>query len=324
MRTPRPARAPAASWPDPAGDPAVDPATTRGRRPRRARRPRPAPSRGPRSAPDREASNGPLLDWSRETLQTRRERSQVTHRRIVKAAYEAFCEQGYAGSTMADVAERAGVAVQTVYFVFHTKAELLSRAVAYVVTGEESDSRPPEERPFYREAVRAPDLMTALRAFVSGVGDMERMMAPLVPALVGAEGSRERGRHRPVPRGVACRRVPRVPRCPADQGAAAPWPDARAGDPSAAVLRRRRSVSNARQHLRLDARRVDRMDRPDHRRPGVRSWGPVRRWLCPGRRRSRSTDPSRPTVDPLSPGARTAMISAGRRNLGVRHHVLED
>lgn len=57
--------------------------------------------------------------------------------------------------------------------------------------GEESDSRPPEERPFYREAVRAPDLITALRAFVSGVGEMERMMAPLVPALVGAEGSRD-------------------------------------------------------------------------------------------------------------------------------------
>ena len=132
-----------------------------------------------------------VVKRSRQTLQTRRERSKVTHLRIVKAAYEAFCEQGYAGTTMADVAERAGVAVQTVYFVFHTKAELLSRAIAYVVMGAESNPRPPEERPFYREAVDAPDLMTALRAFVTGVGEMERMMAPLVPALVGAEGSRD-------------------------------------------------------------------------------------------------------------------------------------
>lgn len=37
---------------------------------------------------------------------------------------------------MAHVAERSGVAVQTMYFVFHTKAELLSRAHHFAVMGE--------------------------------------------------------------------------------------------------------------------------------------------------------------------------------------------
>jgi AcrR family transcriptional regulator len=131
-----------------------------------------------------------IVKRSKKTIQTRRERSKVTHWRIVKAAYEAFCEQGYPGTTMTNVAERAGVAVQTVYFVFHTKAELLSRAIGYAVAGEE-DPRPPEEQPFYREAVEAPDVATSLRAFVTGVAEMERRRTPLVPALAAAEGSPE-------------------------------------------------------------------------------------------------------------------------------------
>jgi AcrR family transcriptional regulator len=127
---------------------------------------------------------------SKQTLLTRRERAKVTHWRIVKAAYEAFCQQGYAGTTMVDVAERAGVAVQTVYFVFHTKSELLSRAVSYAVMGE-SDPRIPEEQPWHREAVEASDLGTALHAFVSGDGEIIRRVAPLATALAGAEGDPE-------------------------------------------------------------------------------------------------------------------------------------
>lgn len=41
-------------------------------------------------------------------------------------------------------AERAGVAVQTVFFVFHTKAELLSRVVDAAVLGPR-EAKPPEE-----------------------------------------------------------------------------------------------------------------------------------------------------------------------------------
>ena len=44
---------------------------------------------------------------------------------------------------MAAIAQRAGVAVQTVYFVFHTKAELLSRVIDAAVLGP--DPNPPEE-----------------------------------------------------------------------------------------------------------------------------------------------------------------------------------
>ena len=50
----------------------------------------------------------------------RREKAAATRERMLRAAIEVFAEQGYGGARMADIAARAGVAVQTLYFVFHT------------------------------------------------------------------------------------------------------------------------------------------------------------------------------------------------------------
>ena len=44
---------------------------------------------------------------------------------MIYAAQEVFTSHGYAGARMTDIAAEAGVGVQTVYFTFHTKAELL-------------------------------------------------------------------------------------------------------------------------------------------------------------------------------------------------------
>jgi AcrR family transcriptional regulator len=109
---------------------------------------------------------------------TRRARAKATHWRIVKAAYESFCERGYAGTTMAHVAERAGVAVQTVYFVFHTKSALLSRAIDFAVMGE-SEPRIPQQQPWWGRMAAEPEITAALRHMVEGVGEMIRRATPL-------------------------------------------------------------------------------------------------------------------------------------------------
>src|SRR6478672_6172893 len=95
------------------------------------------------------------------TKLTRRDRARATRLRITKAAYALFCERGYAGTTMADVASAAGVAVQTVYFSFHTKSELLSRAYDFAVLGE-GDPVPPEKTAWYLRMTEEPDLTAAL------------------------------------------------------------------------------------------------------------------------------------------------------------------
>src|SRR6266540_1150871 len=80
------------------------------------------------------------------TRLSRRDRARATQWRIMKAAYTLFSEQGYAATTMAQVAEAARVAVQTVYFTFHTKPALLSRAYEVAVGGE-PEPLIPEQQP---------------------------------------------------------------------------------------------------------------------------------------------------------------------------------
>jgi AcrR family transcriptional regulator len=65
----------------------------------------------------------------------RRERALATRRRIVKAAYALFRARGYAGSTMEAIAGEAGVAVQTLYFTFQTKAAILDEVVGAAILG---------------------------------------------------------------------------------------------------------------------------------------------------------------------------------------------
>ena len=98
---------------------------------------------------------------------TRRERAEATRGRVIEAAHGLFCSRGYTGTRMVDVAELAGVAVQTVYFIFHTKAELLRACYARAVMGPD-DPRPPEAQPWYAEVMAATTGREALRWFATG------------------------------------------------------------------------------------------------------------------------------------------------------------
>ena len=76
-------------------------------------------------------------------------------------------EQIAAGPRMIDIAAEAGVAVQTVYFTFHTKAELLQACYELAVLGED-DPRPPPDQPWYAAMLAARDGRTAIRQFAEG------------------------------------------------------------------------------------------------------------------------------------------------------------
>lgn len=124
---------------------------------------------------------------------SRRGRAQATQWRIVKAAYRLFCAQGYAATTMAQIAEIAGVAVQTVYFTFHTKAALLSRAYDFAVMGEEPQI--PQRQAWYQAMAAESDITQALRHFVTGVGEITRRVTPLsLVAQVAADGDPDTAR----------------------------------------------------------------------------------------------------------------------------------
>ena len=91
-----------------------------------------------------------------DKFRDRRRKAAATRQRIIEAAYRAFCAVGYAGTTMHSVADEAGVAKQTVYFIFHSKPELLSAVTEDYAAGE-PDAPPVADRPGNREAATSDD-----------------------------------------------------------------------------------------------------------------------------------------------------------------------
>lgn len=66
----------------------------------------------------------------------RRAAADATHRRAVRASGEVFTEQGFAATSLAEVAERAGVSVETIKKRFGTKRQLLAAWFDSAVAGE--------------------------------------------------------------------------------------------------------------------------------------------------------------------------------------------
>jgi AcrR family transcriptional regulator len=109
---------------------------------------------------------------------TRRERARRTRAAIVRAATEEFRARGYHGATMAAIAQRAGVAVQTVYFVFGTKPALLTATIDDAVMGE-SDPVPPARTEWWREGTSTADGGRAIRLFATNVAAILERSAAL-------------------------------------------------------------------------------------------------------------------------------------------------
>ena len=107
-----------------------------------------------------------------------RQRARATRLRITKAAADLFRERGYTRTTMADIAVAAGVAVQTVYFVFHSKTEVLDSAYSLAVMGDDEPAVP-QDQAWYRQAVAEPDVTVAVELVVDGVSEILRRVAPL-------------------------------------------------------------------------------------------------------------------------------------------------
>jgi AcrR family transcriptional regulator len=129
----------------------------------------------------------------------RRQRALVTRRRILRAAYRLFCENGYVATTMDAIAAEAEVAVQTLYFTFHTKGALLGETLGAVIMGFDRWMGPPRE-PF--DAARAPkthfewyprfeaepDARRALAIFVENSEETMRLGGALIKVLDAASG----------------------------------------------------------------------------------------------------------------------------------------
>lgn len=133
---------------------------------------------------------------------TRKERAAATRRRMLDAATVEFVTNGYHGTPMTAIAARAEVAVQTVYFVFHTKPELFAAALDAAVLGPEG--QPPMEQRWAADARSPAEPRAALESFIRGSGPIFQRAAALSevasaaaatdPELNEIYGTRERYR----------------------------------------------------------------------------------------------------------------------------------
>jgi AcrR family transcriptional regulator len=118
----------------------------------------------------------------------RQEQAAETRRRVIGAAYDLFVERGYGKAKLTDIAARAGVAVETVYAAFGTKAELLRRVWYVHFRGDERDVTL-YDRPEMQAILAEPDLVARIRRHAEFVTASNRRIAPLLDALTGAASS---------------------------------------------------------------------------------------------------------------------------------------
>jgi AcrR family transcriptional regulator len=115
----------------------------------------------------------------------RRERTRTTRLKIIRAAHAEFLEHGYHGATMAEIARRAAVAPQTVYFVFHTKAELIRATIDTAVLSED-DPTDPEQGEWWVAMDAAATGVETLEHFVRGAGHLYARAAGISEVLRAA------------------------------------------------------------------------------------------------------------------------------------------
>jgi len=116
---------------------------------------------------------------------SRREKADATRLRILRAAHDEFVEKGYHGATVASIAARARVAPQTVYYVFNTKAALLSATIDLLVMGEEEPVIP-QDTEWWQAMMAEQDATRALGHFVRGAAGLFQRASALSEILRAA------------------------------------------------------------------------------------------------------------------------------------------
>jgi AcrR family transcriptional regulator len=106
--------------------------------------------------------------------------------RILRAAHALFVQDGYQATTLAAVADAAGVAHRTVYVRFGTKAALLKRVIDMAIAG---DLAPIDvvSREWYRTATTAPTLQERIAAFARGSARLVASAADVIGVARQAE-----------------------------------------------------------------------------------------------------------------------------------------
>jgi len=118
----------------------------------------------------------------------RAEKARATRRKILTAAGELFIAHGYGTATMQDVADAAGVAVQTIYFSFGNKRTLMKELVDVAIAGDDEPVAT-VDRQWFRDAVAAPTAAELIERYAAGTSGVLTRFAPLLKVAETAAAS---------------------------------------------------------------------------------------------------------------------------------------
>jgi TetR/AcrR family transcriptional regulator, regulator of autoinduction and epiphytic fitness len=116
---------------------------------------------------------------------TRAERARQTRNRMLDSARALFIAGGYATTTMERIAQEAGVAVQTLYYTFRSKGQLLCEVVETTAAGEDR-AAPVAQRLWAQQMLAATTGQRVLALAVEHGADIYARASPLWPAVAVA------------------------------------------------------------------------------------------------------------------------------------------
>jgi AcrR family transcriptional regulator len=106
----------------------------------------------------------------------RRQAAARTRTAILDAARELFADRGYAVTSMTAIAERAGVALDTVYAAVGRKPQLARLLIETAISGTDH-ATPAEQRDYVRAVQDAPDAETKIAIYASAITAIAPRMA---------------------------------------------------------------------------------------------------------------------------------------------------
>jgi AcrR family transcriptional regulator len=115
----------------------------------------------------------------------RAEQAERTRARIVEAARASFLARGFRATTIIRVAETAGVAPETVYAAFGSKAGLLEAVVLAAVLRDDEPDEPPERR-WFREVLELPDTRAQIAALARHTAETLALTSPIYAVMRAA------------------------------------------------------------------------------------------------------------------------------------------
>jgi AcrR family transcriptional regulator len=119
---------------------------------------------------------------------TRRQaQAAQTRQDILDAAHQLFLERGYAGATLAAIAQTAGVVVETIYRAYGSKAELFKAVVRAAVAGGANRAQiAVDQRPAIAAVIAETDPYRQLQLYAATQPGIHARAGPLLRVLIGA------------------------------------------------------------------------------------------------------------------------------------------